>query len=112
MFALMNDFDDQTRGGARCNACGSIKQDGDPGVFRGEMIDMEGFYDVCCNCVRQAGSEIGMVAEDRYQLTRSRYEKQIQNLQVVADRVHELEERCRMLSEMNAELVVAQAITS
>lgn len=45
-----------------CSTCGMPHRIGsDEPVFRGSLIDMEGFYDVCVDCMIHAGKLAGLI---------------------------------------------------
>ena len=53
------DFDGSSRE-HRCSTSGQPKRPGEP-VFRGALIDMEGFYDICLDSALQLGKIAGLV---------------------------------------------------
>src|SRR5690606_32615151 len=70
-FFTIPDFDIQTRGfSPRCQLCGSPKASKDSIVFRGPMIEHEGYFDICANCVREMASRLGLVTKERHDVAR------------------------------------------
>lgn len=47
-----------------CSTCGMPHRQGDP-VFRGNHIEMEGFYDICVDCARHAGELVGLISPEQ-----------------------------------------------
>tara|TARA_R100000458_G_C8247127_1_gene224824 strand:- start:736 stop:1107 length:372 start_codon:yes stop_codon:yes gene_type:complete len=61
-YTLHNDFDHNTAYGARCTACGNIKLKNHQGVFRPSVMDdVDGFHDICQECIAQAAHELGFI---------------------------------------------------
>lgn len=61
-FTQHDDFDHNTAYGARCTCCGNIKQSRHENVFRPTVMDdVDGFHDVCVDCIGQAASELGYI---------------------------------------------------
>ena len=59
-FTKHDDFDHNTAYGARCTCCGNIKQRRHKSVFRPTVMDdVDGFHDICEDCVSQAADELG-----------------------------------------------------
>jgi hypothetical protein len=104
-FRLIPDFDDDSREGARCSVSGTIKQPGDPGVFRGPLIEMEGYFDVAADVIREAACDLGMITEDQAEELRAAAENLQATIDALDERVAELTARTQQLILMNAELL-------
>lgn len=61
------DFDSTSAGGPLCYVTGERKQEGDPGIFRGPVIDYEGNLDVSVRCITNAASKVGWVGPEDYE---------------------------------------------
>lgn len=102
---LISDFDLQSREGAKCSVNGTIKRPEDPGVFRGPLIDMEGYFDICADVIREAAHELGMIDEDRAaEIVGVLTATEVENT-ALRDRVAELEITVASLSRSLANLV-------
>ena len=58
-WTAIRDFDGQSRE-MYCSTTGQPRRQGEP-VFRGAMIDLEGFYDICVDSAKQLAEEVGYV---------------------------------------------------
>jgi hypothetical protein len=67
VWQIIDDFDHLTAYGARCTNCGNIKQDHHVGVFRPQNMDeVDGFHDLCEDCVANAAFALGFTPEEDY----------------------------------------------
>ena len=61
-WTAIRDFDGLSRT-SYCSTTGQPRRQGEP-VFRGAMIDLEGFYDICLDSAKQLAVEAGYVAPE------------------------------------------------
>lgn len=61
------DFDSTSAGGPLCYITGERKQEDDPGIFRGPVINYEGHLDVTVRCITNAAAKIGWLGPERYE---------------------------------------------
>lgn len=67
IWQVIPDFDHLTAyGKAVCPVCGSTSKTGDP-VFRPQAPDdIDGYHDICADCIRQAADFLGWKSPDSY----------------------------------------------
>jgi hypothetical protein len=65
VFTRIPDFDDTSAKKGRCYVMNIPKPEEDEGVFRGPLIDFEGFLDISERAIREAAREIGMLDADK-----------------------------------------------
>ena len=65
-WTAIRDFDGQSRE-MYCSTTGQPRRRGEP-VFRGAMIDLEGFYDICVDSAKQLAEEVGYVPPEEADL--------------------------------------------
>ncbi len=58
------DVDSRPRGVGKCSICNTHGQPGDRALRLGEVIDFEGFFDICEQCGREIAKTIGWVAPE------------------------------------------------
>lgn len=61
----IENFDEHTRGGPFCNLCGSGRPRKDKFVFRGPLIEYEGTFDICGNCIREHAGILGLLSKNK-----------------------------------------------
>lgn len=59
------DFDDSSALNGLCYVSHTRKRKSDPGIFRGENIEYEGFLDISCMAIEHAAQQIGWVPPEK-----------------------------------------------
>lgn len=90
-WTIVDDFGDDTAGSATCDLLGTLKQPGDIGVFRGRLIDGEGFMDLSCQAIADAASMLDWIPPEKA----AQLQQQVDNAEAAAE---DLREQLRILS--------------
>ena len=64
-WTLVDDFGDDTIGEAKCFLLGTIRQKEDPGVFRADMVEGDGFVDFSCQAIADAAAMLDWASPKR-----------------------------------------------
>lgn len=104
-FTRIPDFDDTSARKGRCYILNIPRPEEDEGVFRGPMIDFEGFMDVSERAIKEAASELGWISAEK---AKEYKDACLAALKAEAERQVERDDYKRRLQDMimeNAELV-------
>ena len=71
IWTTLTDFDHLSwEGRAVCANCGSTKPKGDEFIYRPTTLDeVNGFPDICGNCIREAAADLGLIESNRVDYT-------------------------------------------
>jgi len=113
-FSEQTDFDalrGRFRGNPVCSVCNLPKRSNDEIVFRGPLIHMEGFFDVCQTCIVDAAQKVGMILADKAEALEQRAVEAEESAAHFADQNRALvEAHTAILGEVYADLRGADAL--
>lgn len=91
------DFDSTSAGGPLCYVTGERKQEGDAGIFRGPVIDHEGYLDVSVRCITTAASKVGWISPENYEQLEVRLKSAVEEYDALKTRYESQRELLTLL---------------